>query len=159
MIRTIITDDQALARDGLKMILSASPDIDVVATAENGAQAVDLVEKYKPDLVLMDLKMPVMNGILATRKIIERFPNMKVLVLTTYDADEWVFDAVRAGASGYLLKDATRDEILSAIARVMEGNTQVSPAIADKLYSYVRGDTVPDTTLARKLNPRELEIL
>lgn len=97
------------------MLLRLEPDIEVVGTAEDGYGAVEKVEKAKPDLVLMDLKMPGMNGVEATRQIRARFPEVKVLVLTTYDDDEWVFDAIKAGASGYLLKDTPRQEVVKAI--------------------------------------------
>ena len=104
-MNVLICDDQALIRDSLGMLLNLEKDIHVVGAAEDGAQAVEMVVEHQPDLVLMDLKMPGMNGIEATRRIRTRFPAVKVLVLTTYDDDEWVFDAIRAGASGYLLKD------------------------------------------------------
>jgi len=99
-MRVLIVDDQATVRDGLRLMLSLEPDIDVVGTAQDGVTALVLVEATVPDLVLMDLKMPVMNGIEATRQIVARFSGTRVLVLTTYDADEWVFDAVQAGAAG-----------------------------------------------------------
>ena len=159
MTRVLIVDDQALARDGLQLIVGTASDIDVVGTADNGAEALELMESLQPDLVLMDLKMPVMNGIHATRAILERYPSVKVLVLTTYDADEWVFDAIRAGASGYLLKDSTRDEILKAISLTMSGETQVSSSIAQKLYQFVQQGAPVDSKLAEELNEREREIL
>ena len=115
MIRVLLVDDQAVVCEGLRVILNADPDIEVVGVAHNGAQAMEVIPTVMPDLVLMDLKMPVMNGIHATRAIRRDFPAVAVLVLTTYDDDEWVFDAIRAGASGYLLKDSPRDDILAAI--------------------------------------------
>lgn len=159
MLKILIVDDQALARDGLELIVGASADIEVVGTAENGADALEKVEKLSPDLVLMDLKMPIMNGVQATRRIRERFPNVKVLVLTTYDADEWVVDAIRAGASGYLLKDSPRDEIVAAIQRTAKGETAVSGQVTETLYRVVQHGTPKDSTLAEKLNEREREIL
>jgi two-component system, NarL family, response regulator LiaR len=159
MLKILIVDDQALARDGLELIVGASPDIEVVGTAENGADALEKVEKLSPDLVLMDLKMPIMNGVQATRRIRERFPQVKVLVLTTYDADEWVVDAIRAGASGYLLKDSPRDEIVAAIQRTAKGETAVSAQVTETLYRVVQHGTPKDSTLAKKLNEREREIL
>src|SRR5215207_10087215 len=159
MLKILIVDDQALARDGLELIVGASPDIEVVGTAENGADALEKVEKLAPDLVLMDLKMPIMNGVQATRRIRERFPQVKVLVLTTYDADEWVVDAIRAGASGYLLKDSPRDEIVAAIQRTAKGETAISAQVTETLYRVVQHGTPKDSTLAEKLNEREREIL
>ena len=105
MIKILICDDQEIARQGLSMILGSVADLTVLGVASNGEEAVRLVESLHPDVVLMDLKMPVMNGAQATRIIRQRFPAIQVLVLTTYDDDEWLFDAIRAGASGYLLKD------------------------------------------------------
>jgi DNA-binding NarL/FixJ family response regulator len=104
MIRVLICDDQDIVREGLAAILSTAPEIEVVGVASDGPQALELVEKDLPDVVIVDLNMPGMNGIQATRKICQKFPGVRVLALTTYDADEWVFDAIRAGASGYLLK-------------------------------------------------------
>ena len=105
MVKVLICDDQMIVCEGLEKILGAASDIEVAGIAYNGQEALNLIPATNPDLVLMDLKMPVMNGIIATRKISEQYPNVYVLVLTTYDDDEWVFDAVRAGAAGYLLKD------------------------------------------------------
>ena len=106
MIRVLICDDQQVVCEGLRAILSTAPQIEVVGLAHHGADALERIPATRPDVVLMDLKMPVMNGVQATREIRVRFPGVRVLVLTTYDADQWVLDAVRAGASGYLLKDS-----------------------------------------------------
>lgn len=114
-MRVIICDDQAIVRDGLELLLKLEKDIEVVAVAQDGAEVLDLVGKHLPDLVLMDLKMPGMNGVEATRQIHVRYPATRVLVLTTFDDDEWVFDAVRAGACGYLLKDTPREKVIEAI--------------------------------------------
>jgi DNA-binding NarL/FixJ family response regulator len=161
MIRVMIVDDQVLATEGLQAILSTAPHIDVVGVAHGGAQAVEMVPTVQPDLVLMDLKMPGMNGIHATRAIREKHPDVRVLVLTTYDADEWVFDAIRAGADGYLLKDSRRDDILKAIEGTVAGKTHVDPGVADKLFSAVRrgGSTVSDTSMTDSLSERELDVL
>jgi DNA-binding NarL/FixJ family response regulator len=114
-MKVVICDDQAIVRDGLEMMLKLEPDVEIVGMADEGAAAVELVARKAPDLVLMDLKMPVMNGVEATRQIRAKYSGVKVLVLTTYDDDEWVFDAIQAGASGYLLKDTPRDEVIKAI--------------------------------------------
>src|SRR4030042_1113720 len=132
-MKVIICDDQAIVRDGLEMLLKLEPDIEVVGIAEEGATAVEMVEKKAPDLVLMDLKMPIMNGVEATRQIRTNHPEVKVLVLTTYDDDEWVLDAIQAGASGYLLKDTTRDEVLKAIRGTVAGKTYLDPSVAGKV--------------------------
>ena len=115
MIRVLICDDQAIARHGLQMILSSASDLEVIGQAADGQEAVDLIPTLMPDVVLMDLKMPRMNGVQATRWIRRHHPDIQVLVLTTYDADEWVFDAVRAGANGYILKDTPPEQLLQAV--------------------------------------------
>jgi DNA-binding NarL/FixJ family response regulator len=159
-MKVIICDDQAIVRDGLMMLLKLEPDISVIGTAEEGASAVEMATRERPDLVLMDLKMPVMNGVEATRQIKARFPEVKVLVLTTYDDDEWVFDAIRAGASGYLLKDTPRDELIKAIRGTVTGRTFLDPSIAGKVMEQVSShQTQPATLITSKLTERETEIL
>jgi DNA-binding NarL/FixJ family response regulator len=159
-MKVIICDDQDIVRDGLELLLKLEPDIEIIGIATDGAEAVEMAEKKKPDLVLMDLKMPVMNGVDATREIKAKCPGVKVLVLTTYGTDEWVFDAIRAGASGYLLKDAPREGVLSAIRGTMEGKTYVDPSIAGKLLNEVSGSKKkPATLITSKLTEREAEVL
>ena len=160
MIRVLICDDQDVVCEGLRAILGTAPEIEVTGVAGNGAEAVELVEKDPPDVVLMDLNMPVMNGIQATRKICEKFPAVRVLALTTYDADEWVFDAIRAGASGYLLKGTPRADLINAIAGTAAGQTFIDPGVAGKLFTHVAGVNIEhDSTVAESLSPRELEVL
>ena len=160
MIRVLICDDQVIVCEGLQAILSTARDIEVVGIANDGAQAVDVIPEMQPDIVLMDLKMPVMNGVQATRLIQERYPAVRVLVLTTYDADEWVFDAIRGGAAGYLLKDAPRERLLEAIRDTVEGKTHVDPAVAGKLFAQVAARGAPaDTSIAQDLSEREREVL
>jgi len=159
-MRIIICDDQALIRDSLGMLLSLERNIEVVGAAEDGAQAVDLVAEHRPDLVLMDLKMPGMNGIEATRRIRTHYPETKILVLTTYDDDEWVFDAIRAGASGYLLKDTPREDVIKAVRGTVEGKSFVDPAVAGKLIGQVAGQqSQPATLITDKLTAREVDVL
>jgi len=160
MIRVLICDDQIIVVEGLQKILNNHPQIEVVGTTYNGAEALKLIPDCQPDLVLMDLKMPVMNGIIATRKIKQQFPLVHVLVLTTYDDDEWLFDAIRSGAEGYLLKDATPEELVEAIIGTVEGKSYVDPNITGKLL-----DQISHESHARKLptnfnfSEREYEIL
>lgn len=159
-MKIIICDDQAVVRDGLEMMLNLEKDIQVVAVAQDGAQAVELTAQKQPDLVLMDLKMPGMNGIEATRQIHARFPAVKVLVLTTYDDDEWVFDAIRVGASGYLLKDTPREKVVEAIRGTVAGKSFVDPAVAGKLLDQVASRRAqPTSLLTDKLTERETEVL
>ena len=159
-MKILLCDDQAVIRDGLEMLLNLEKDFQVVGVAQDGAEAVELAAQKQPDLILMDLKMPIMNGIEATREIRAKFPNIKILVLTTYDDDEWVFDAIRAGASGYLLKDTPRQKIVEAIRGTMEGKSFVDPSIAGKLLNQVASKQIqPTSILTDKLTERELGVL
>ena len=159
-MRIIICDDQDIVRDGLELLLKLETDIEIVGIAGDGAKAVEMVEKKKPDLVMMDLKMPIMNGVDATREIKAKYPEVKVLVLTTYGTDEWVFDAIRAGASGYLLKDAPREEVLNAIRGTVEGKTYIDPAVAGKILGEISSIIKrPPTSITEKLTQRETEVL
>jgi len=160
VIRVLICDDQVVVREGLRAILSTAPGIEVVGEAGDGGEALALVAQAAPHVVLMDLKMPGMNGVQATRAILARYPGVRVLVLTTYDADEWVFDAVRGGASGYLLKDTPREGLIAAIEGTAAGRTHVDPAVAGKLFQHVtRGPTAFPTAIAADLSDREMEVL
>lgn len=159
-MKILLCDDQAVIRDGLEMLLTLEKDFQVIGSAQDGFEAVELAGKKSPDLVLMDLKMPGMNGIEATREIRKKYPNIKILVLTTYDDDEWVFDAIRAGASGYLLKDTSRQKIIEAIRGTMDGKSFVDPAVAGKLMNQVASNqTQPASILKDKLTERELDVL
>lgn len=152
MIRVLICDDQEVVRRGLHVILTHADGIEVVGTAANGQQAFELVETIRPDVILMDLKMPIMNGVVATRKIREAYPDVRVLVLTTYDADEWVFDALRGGASGYLLKDADSDELIKGIKACAAGKTPLDPQIAGTVVTAFTEGT------PRSADPASLEV-
>ena len=161
MIRLLICDDQVFVCEGLRAILSTFPEIEVVGLACDGEEALRKVEALTPDIVLMDLKMPVMNGIQATRIIKQRYPEIRVLVLTTFDFDEWVFEAIRAGANGYLLKDTPREQLFAAIMGTVAGKGYIDPSVAPKLLDQLSG-TQPAATnleLTRLLSERELEVL
>ena len=160
MIRVVICDDQEVVREGLRAILGTAPSVEVVGVAQDGAQAIAVVAATQPAVVLMDLNMPGVNGIQATRTIGERYPAVRVLALTTYDAEEWVFDAIRAGAVGYLLKDTPRAELIKAIEGTAAGQTYVDPAVAGKLFTQVASRSVAtDTTVGAGLSEREREVL
>jgi DNA-binding NarL/FixJ family response regulator len=160
MIRVLICDDQDVVCEGLQAILKTVPGLQVVGTAREGAEALDLLPTARPDVVLMDLKMPGMNGIQATRLIREKYPEVRVLVLTTYDADEWVFDAIRSGASGYLLKDTPREGLVRAIQDTAQGRTPVDSAVAGKLFAQISKQSHPaDSGIAAQLSERELDVL
>ena len=161
MVRVLICDDQWIVCEGLETILEAAPDIEVVGIAHDGAQALQLTSETSPDLVLMDLRMPVMNGIQATEQIRRNHPEVKVLVLTTYSADEWVFDAIRAGASGFLLKGTPRETLIAAVKGTAAGETYVDPAVAGRLFDQISHGqpSRPDTTVLDVLSEREIDVL
>ncbi|MEO8008919.1 MAG: response regulator transcription factor, partial [Betaproteobacteria bacterium] len=137
-IRVLIVDDQALIRRGMTLMLSVEPDMEVVGQASDGVQAVELAERLRPDVVLMDLHMPNKGGVAATREITLSLPHTHVLVLTTLDAEEAVFEAVRAGAHAYLLKDASEDEVLESVRAVHRGESRLTPQIARKVMDQFR---------------------
>jgi DNA-binding NarL/FixJ family response regulator len=158
-IRVLIADDQRVVRDGLAMLVGLIEDIEVVATAWNGAEAVDLANDTHPDVVLMDLRMPEMEGAEATRRIRSSLPNTQVLVLTTYADDESLFPALQAGARGYLTKDASAEEIETAIRALAAGRTHLDPTIQQRLIAAVI-DSAPDNLPPPDdLTPREIEVL
>ena len=161
MIRVLICDDQWIVCEGLEAILDADPEIEVIGVAHDGAEALDKIADALPDVVLMDLKMPGMNGIQATQKIKAQYPNVNVLVLTTYGADEWVFDAIRSGAAGYLLKGTPRTSLIEAVKGTAAGRTQIDPDVAGKLFDHIAQSNVRpvDTTIANSLSERELDVL
>jgi len=163
MIRILICDDQVVVCEGLRAILSTAPGFEVIGIANDGEQATTLAEELHPDIVLMDLKMPIMNGIQATRAIQTHHPEIRVLVLTTYDLDEWILDAVRSGASGYLLKDTPRDALIAAIQGTVSGKNYIDPAVAGKLMLQIaQGGIIsntPDTNLMNLLSDREVDVL
>jgi DNA-binding NarL/FixJ family response regulator len=133
MVRVLICDDQTVVREGLAAILSTDDEIEVVGLARHGADALALAAETHPDVVLMDLNMPVMNGVQATRRLLVDQPDVRVLVLTTYAEDAWVMDAVRAGAAGYLLKDTRRDDLVAAVKGTAEGKSFIDPDVAGTL--------------------------
>jgi DNA-binding NarL/FixJ family response regulator len=160
MIRVIICDDQAIVRDGLEMLLKLEKDIDVVGVAQDGVEAIELVKTKTPNLMLMDLKMPGMTGVEATRRILSKNPEIKVLVLTTYDDDAWVFDAIRAGASGYLLKDTPRSQVIEAIRGTVAGKSYVDPVVTGKLLEQTASQQVqPASKITEILTEREEDVL
>jgi DNA-binding NarL/FixJ family response regulator len=160
MVRVLICDDQEIICEGLEKILSTDPEIRVMGIALDGREAVERVRADPPDVVLMDLKMPVMNGVQATRAIRQSFPDVRVLILTTYDEDEWLFDAIRSGASGYLLKDTPRHELLDAVKGTAIGKSFVDPAVMGKILARVEQATPAEPLpTAVNLTQREREIL
>ena len=161
-IRVIVADDQRVVRDGLTMLVGLIDGVDVVGTAADGVEAVELAERERPDVVLMDLRMPRMDGAEATQRIRSGLPDTHVLVLTTYADDDSLFPALQAGARGYLTKDASAEEIEHAIRALVAGQTHLDPAVQQRLVSAVldtqQGDAGPPT-LPDALTPREAEVL
>ncbi len=160
MISLLLVDDQNLIRQGLKALLELEPDLAVVGEAENGAIAIDRVKELQPNVVLMDIRMPVMDGVTATRGICQQFPNVNILVLTTFDDDTYVAAAIKNGAKGYLLKDTPSEEIAAAIRAVALGYTHLAPGMIAKVMSgqIDKNEATLPPELA-ELTPRELEIL
>lgn len=159
MIRVLIADDQPLVRTGLRMILSTEPGIEVVAEAVDGAQAVALCERHRPDVALMDVRMPGVDGIAATRAITAGDDPPRVLVLTTFDLDEVVYDALRAGASGFLLKDAPEDRLVTAIHVVAEGGSLFAPSVTRRLIEEFATRAPRQGAPVSGLTEREHEVL
>lgn len=166
-IRVLLVDDQALFREGLHTLLSVWPDLEVVGEAGNGQEALDAAARLKPDVVLMDLRMPVLDGVAATRRLLEKMPQVKIIVLTTFDDDDHVFDGLRAGAVGYLLKDVPSEKLVEAIRAAAAGQSFLQPSVAAKVVAeFTRLTAVaqetavsPPNALVEPLSEREQEIL
>jgi DNA-binding NarL/FixJ family response regulator len=162
-VKILIVDDQALFREGLRTLLSVQPDFEVVGEAANGEEALRLALMHKPNVVLMDLRMPVMDGVTATQRMRESLPHIRILVLTTFDDDEYVFEGLRAGAVGYLLKDVSSEKLFEAIRAADRGEYFLLPSITAKVMAEFsrlsRLAPSPADALAEPLSPREMEIL
>jgi len=158
-IRVAIVDDQTLIREGLASLLALVPDLTVVGKAADGREALALVAELSPDVVLMDVRMPGMNGVAATREIRARYPHTRVIVLTTFDNDEYVFESLRAGASGYLLKNADPDHLATAIRAVYAGDSILDPAVTEKVIRRATHPEEEEPALTERLTRREREVL
>jgi DNA-binding NarL/FixJ family response regulator len=160
-VRVILADDERLVRSGLRMIIDAEPDLSVVAEAADGSEAIETARRVPADVVLMDIRMPNVDGLTATRRIVETAPRPRVIVLTTFDLDAYVFEALRAGASGYLLKDAPERELIAAIHVAAEGGSILAAPLTRRLIE--RFAALPDPARLRpeldRLTPRETEVL
>ena len=162
MIRVVLADDQDLVREGLRMMLEAEPDIEVVAEAGNGNEALVAARTHDPDVLLMDVRMPELDGLEATARLAAAGARARILVLTTFDLDEYVYRAMKGGASGFLLKDATREQLAGAVRTVAAGDSLLAPAITQRLIEdFCRRPpptaAIPDA--AQELSPRELDVL
>jgi DNA-binding NarL/FixJ family response regulator len=160
MIRIVIVEDQTIVRQGLKGLLEAQSDLQVVGEAENGVQALEQVERLNPNVALMDLRMPIMDGVAATKQICDRFPATKVLVLTTLDEDDYIAQAMQYGATGYLLKDTPAAELANAIRSAAQGYTQLSPGLFQRAIAHQAKPPVhPPHPGLVSLTRREREVL
>ena len=162
MIRLLLVDDQTLVSQGLQAMLNLEPDLEVVGIAHNGQAAIEQVEILKPDVVLMDIRMPVMDGREATRIICQRFPDSKVLVLSTFDEDDYIAQSIKAGAKGYLLKDMPCKELAQAIRLVERGHSLMGPGLMERMIDGILDSSTPKTELKpepTELSSRELDVL
>jgi DNA-binding NarL/FixJ family response regulator len=160
MITIMICDDQDVVCQGLQTILSMEKDLKVLAIASDGQDLLEKLDAKQPDVILLDLKMPIMNGVQATRAIKEKYPAIRLLILTTYDADEWLFDAIRSGADGFLLKDSSREELLTAIRDLAAGKNPIDSAVGGKIFRQLARQSPPGLTdIGSELSEREREIL
>jgi DNA-binding NarL/FixJ family response regulator len=162
MTSVVVADDQALVRGAFTVLVDSAPDLRVVGEAANGAEAVEVVARTRPEVVLMDIRMPVMDGLAATREILARDPAVRVLVLTTFDLDSYVYEALRSGASGFLLKDASADELASAVRLVAAGDALLAPGITRRLiaeFARLGAPRSPGRKQIEGLTERESEVL
>lgn len=160
MIRLLVVDDQDIFRQNLAILLSAEADLDVVGQASHGREAIALTQHLQPDVILMDVRMPICNGVAATREIIQRYPWIRILVLTTFDDDEYVWQSLQAGALGYLLKHTPIEQIVTAIRSVYLGYCQLGPSIVPKVVTQLKPNSSrPKDDSDYLLSQRELEIL
>jgi DNA-binding NarL/FixJ family response regulator len=159
-IKVLIVDDQVLVRQGLATLLALEEDLEIVGQAGDGEEAISQVGFLQPDVVLMDMRMPKKTGVEATQEICKRYPSVKVLVLTTYDEDELIVGALKAGACGYLLKDSPSEKLATAIRAVKEGYTQLSPTVTPKVVSLMHGsDKSKRSDVLKSFSEREVEII
>jgi DNA-binding NarL/FixJ family response regulator len=159
MIRVLLADDQSLFREALHTLLSVQPGIEVIAEAGTGEDAVRLALLHRPQVILMDVQMPVLDGVAATRRLKTDLPDCRVILLTTFDDDEYVFEGLRAGAIGYLLKDVPAKRLVEAIEAAVRGETFLHPSITAKIVAEVTRQTQPAVPLVEPLTAREIDIL
>ena len=161
-IRVVIADDQSMVRAGFRSLLQAEPDIDVVAEAADGEQAIDAVRRFKPDVALMDIRMPNVDGLEATRRIVQAGSATRILILTTFDLDEYVYEGLRVGASGFLLKDASPEQLIAAIHVITEGEAVLAPSVTRRVVEAFARLPAPQDDLQAALGTltaREREVL
>ncbi|MTI59587.1 MAG: response regulator transcription factor [Firmicutes bacterium] len=164
MINTIIVDDQPIVRDGIKMILSLDDKINILGEAENGKQVLEMIPIKIPDVILMDIRMPVMNGVEATKLIKEKYSDIKIIILTTFNEDEFIFNGLKNGADGYILKDSDSDVLIDAIKTAYKGNILLNPDVTKKILNSLNNDTnnenksLKDDKKLKSLTDREMDV-
>jgi len=164
MINVILADDQKIVREGIKMILSLDNEINILGEADNGKQLLEVLSEKMPEVVLMDIRMPVMDGVEATRLLKKNYPSIKVIILTTFNEDEYIFKGLKNGADGYILKDSGSDDIINAIKTVNKGNILLNPEVAKKVvraladYDISNGHKFHDKSKLKLLTPREMDV-
>lgn len=164
MVNIVIVDDQQIVREGLKMILSLHEDVQVIGEAVNGAEALEMLTYTSPDVILMDIKMPIMDGIEATKLVKSKYPDVKVIILTTFNDNEYIFSGLKHGADGYILKDSGSQEIMNSIKTACEGNILLNPQITREVVNalnsgkHIDSETVKHEHILHLLTPRELEV-
>lgn len=167
MINVILVDDQKIVREGIKMILSLDDEINILKEAENGRQLLEILTEVQPDVILMDVRMPIMDGVEATKVVKEKYNYIKVIILTTFNEDEYIFDGIKNGADGYILKDAGSDDIIKAIKTAFNGNILLDPEVATKIvraYNSIAADKQTPNQLnefkkkLEVLTPREIDV-
>jgi DNA-binding NarL/FixJ family response regulator len=159
MIRVLLVDDQDLLRQGLASLLALEEDLEIVGQASHGDEAIDQATKLQPDVILMDVRMPVCDGVTATREIHHRFPWMRILVLTTFDDDEYIWQSLQAGALGYLLKSTPSSQLANAIRTLYQGHSQLGPGIASKVFAQITSQIPEPPATHHHFSDREKEIL
>lgn len=159
MIRVLLVDDQDLFRQGLGSLLNLEEDLQIVGQAANGKEAIALAAELQPDVILMDVRMPICDGVQATREIHQRFPWIRILVLTTFDEDEYIWKSLQAGALGYLLKSTPSGQLADAIRTLHQGYSQLGPTIAPKVFAQINPPALPQEEIHHLLSERELEVL
>lgn len=165
MIDVILVDDQKIVREGIKMILSLDNEINVIGEAKNGENLLNMISSKTPDVILMDIRMPVMDGVEATRIIKEKYPQIKVIILTTFNQDEYIFRGLKNGADGYILKDSESSDIINAVKTAYKGNILLNPDVAKKIVNALNSNVVLDTdknpgstNSLKLLTPREIDV-
>ena len=159
MIRILLADDQNIFRQGLVALLNTEDDLQVTGQASNGRDAISLTQTLQPDVILMDVRMPIVNGVEATREIHQRYPWMRILILTTFEDDNYIWQSLQAGAMGYLLKRESSEQMAIAIRAAYQGYSQLSPVVAPKIFANLKSTDTPPNQALSQLSSRELDVL